>query len=280
MSAARTSKAIYAPIRRIRSTGAEVSVRRRALFAIVAEMKPMTVRQVYYQATVRGIVDKTEKGYGVVKHDLTLMRKDGSLPYEWLADSTRWQRKPKTFRSVKEALENIARLYRKDLWADAESYVETWLEKDALSGVIYPITSAFDVPLMVARGYASLSFLHGAADYIASLDVPTYIYHLGDFDPSGQDAARAVEKTLREMAPKAEIHFERLAVTPEQISEWRLPTRPTKASDSRSKGFGAVSVELDAIPPDHLRALIGLAIERHLPSEQYQILKVAEENER
>ena len=119
MSAARTPEAIYAP-GRIRSTGAEVSARRRALFAIVAEMKPMTVRQAYYRATVLGIVDKTAKGYGVVKHDLTLMRKDGSLPYEWLADSTRWQRKPNTFRSVKEALENTARLYRKDLWADAK----------------------------------------------------------------------------------------------------------------------------------------------------------------
>ena len=233
----------YAP-RRIRSTGAEVRARREALLAIVAEMKPMTVRQVYYQATVRGIVDKTEGGYGVVKHDLTLMRKAGSLPYEWLADSTRWQRKPRTFGSVQQALENTARLYRKSLWADADAYVEIWLEKDALSGVVYPITSMFDAPLMIARGYASLSFLHSAAEAIADLEVPAYIYHLGDFDPSGQDAARAIEQTLREMAPKAEIHFERLAVTPEQIRQWGLQTRPTKASDSRSKGFGDVSVNL------------------------------------
>lgn len=269
----------YAP-RRIRSTGAEVRARREALLAIVAEMKPMTVRQVYYQATVRGIVDKTEGGYGVVKHDLTLMRKAGSLPYEWLADSTRWQRKPRTFGSVQQALENTARLYRKSLWADADAYVEIWLEKDALSGVVYPITSMFDAPLMIARGYASLSFLHSAAEAIADLEVPAYIYHLGDFDPSGQDAARAIEQTLREMAPEAEIYFERLAVTPEQIRQWGLQTRPTKASDSRSKGFGDVSVELDAISPDQLRRLVQEAIERHLPSEQYEILKVAEESER
>ena len=159
------------------------------------------------------------------------MRKDGILPYHWLGDSTRWQRKPNTFYSVKEALEETARLYRKALWADAKAYVEIWLEKDALSGVIYPVTSQFDVPLMVARGYASLSFLHGAAEYIASLEVPAYIFHLGDFDPSGQDAARAIEQTLREMAADADIMFERLAVTPEQIAQWRLPTRPTKATD-------------------------------------------------
>jgi hypothetical protein len=267
------------PIKRKRSTGAEVRARRDALLKIVAEMKPMTVRQVYYQATVRGIVDKTEAGYGVVQNDLTLMRKDGSLPYRWLADSTRWQRKPTTYRSVNEALEDTARLYRKDLWADANSYVEIWLEKDALAGVVVPITRQFDVPLMVARGYASLSFLHSAAEYISELDVPAYIYHLGDYDPSGQDAARSIEQTLREMAPAAEIVFERIAVTPEQIAEWELPTRPTKASDTRSKGFGEISVELDAIEPALLRDLVQSAIEEHLPPEQYAILKVAERSE-
>jgi hypothetical protein len=36
----------------------------------------------------------------------------------------------------------------------------------------------------------------------------------------------------RRQAPDAEIHFKRLAVTPEQIPAWDLPTRPTKASDT------------------------------------------------
>ena len=49
--------------------------------------------------------------------------------------------------------------------------------------MIYPVTSLYDVPLMVARGYASLSFLHTAAEYINELTVPAHIYHLGDFDP-------------------------------------------------------------------------------------------------
>src|SRR5215510_2908239 len=146
------------------------------------------------------------------------MRRAGELPYHWLADNTRWQRKPDTFDSVEDALRETARFYRKNLWADADSYVEIWLEKDALSGVIYPITSMFDVPLMVARGYASLSFLHSAAEYINTLDVPTYIYHLGDFDPSGVNAGEKIEQTLQEMAPDADIMFKRLAVPDEQIA--------------------------------------------------------------
>jgi hypothetical protein len=266
--------------KRRRATKREVLIRRSALLDIVTKMRPMTVRQVFYQATVRNLVEKSESGYTKVQTDLVQLRRARVLPYHWLTDNTRWQRKPDTFDSVEEALRDAARFYRKALWADVGCYVEIWLEKDALSGVIYPVTSMYDVPLMVARGYASLSFLHGAADYIGKLDVPTFIYHFGDFDPSGVNAGEKIEQTLREMAPNAEIYFERVAVTLEQIRDRELPTRPTKTSDTRAKNFGGISVELDAIAPDQLRELVRDVIERHLPSEQFQVLKVAEASER
>src|SRR5258708_40044676 len=138
----------------------------------------------------------------------------------------------------------------------------------------------YDVPLMVARGYASLSFLHSAAEYINGLYVPTFIYHLGDYDPSGVNAGEKIEETLRELAPDAEIYFRRIAVNPSQINMWDLPTRPTKASDSRSKNFGEISVELDAIEPRQLRELVEGAIQEHLPAMQFAVLKAAEESER
>ena len=39
-------------------------------------------------------------------------------------------------------------------------------------------------------------------------------------------------------------------------------------------------VELDAIEPNQLRALVQEAIELHLPAEQFEKLKAAEESER
>jgi hypothetical protein len=274
---------IYAAgrIKRVRSTRAQVEDRRDALYEIVEAMRPMTVRQVFYQASVREVVEKTESGYEKIQRTLVQMRRDGSLPYGWIVDHTRWQRKPRTFDSVQEALEETARLYRKALWANINAYAEIWLEKDALSGVIYPVTSRYDVPLMVARGYASLSFLAEAAQYINNLTVPTYIYHLGDRDPSGVNAGDKIEETLRELAPDAEIHFKRLAVLPEQIRAWNLPTRPTKQSDARAKAFGDdASVELDAIEPNNLRALVESAVLDHLPQHEFDVLMAAEESER
>ena len=91
-------------IKRVRATKADMAERREALYEIVAEQQPMTVRQVFYQATVRGVIEKTEDGYAKVQTLLADMRRDGELPYEWLADNTRWMRKPKTFSGPEQAL--------------------------------------------------------------------------------------------------------------------------------------------------------------------------------
>jgi hypothetical protein len=269
-------------IKRRRATQGEMQERREALYAIVEEMQPMTVRQVFYQATVRGIIEKTEKGYAKIKAALTDMRRAGQLPYRWIADNTRWMRKPRTFDGPSDAIEQAARYYRKSLWTDADAYVEIWLEKDALAGIAYDITDEYDVRLMVARGYASLSFLHSAAEAMAAERRPCFVYHLGDYDPSGVNAAEKVEETLRELAPSAEIIFQRIAVTPAQIAAWSLPTRPTKASDSRARSWGGgdESVELDAIEPNRLRDIVRSSIEQHLPRQELKRLQKIEKAER
>ena len=267
-------------IKRVRATKIQMDERRAALLTILSEIQPATVRQVFYQATVRGVVQKDERGYARVQRELADMRREGVLPYDWVVDSTRWMRKPVTHNSLAALLENTARTYRRDMWVDADHYVEVWVEKDALAGVIYPVTAQFDVPLMVSRGFASLSYLYEAGSYIEENRKPAIICHLGDYDPSGVAAADSIEAGLRHHAPNADITFERLAVTPAQIDMWNLPTRPTKVSDRRARGFGAHSVELDAIEPARLRDLVRSAIERFVPAERMLALKTAEESER
>ncbi len=85
---------------RARSTKAEVEERRAAFLQIIEAQQPMTVRQVFYRATVLGLVEKTEGGYARVQNDLVLMR-SGELPYGWLTDSTRYQRKPRSVRKCR-----------------------------------------------------------------------------------------------------------------------------------------------------------------------------------
>lgn len=264
---------------------------RSGLYDIVERGEPMTVRQVFYRAVRAGLLDKTETEYnqtvGRILKDLRLLSLTcphpdgcGCIPFDWIADNTRWMRKPKTWDSVEDALRKTAKFYRRQLWADQDVYVEIWLEKEALASVIYQITGEFDVPLMVTRGYPSLSFVFEAAEAIANVDKETFIYYLGDHDPSGVDIPRNVEARLREFAPDADITFERLAVTPEQIEWYGLVTRPTKKTDTRSKSFDGESVEVDAIDPDDLRQLVRDAIEFHIDPDALAVTKAAEDSER
>jgi hypothetical protein len=181
---------------------------------------------------------------------------------------------------MESALRRTAEAYRRSVWDNQDVYVEVWLEKDALAGVLYEETQSWDVPLMVTRGYSSLSYLYEAAEVIRNMDKPTFLYYFGDYDPSGVDITANVERRLREFAPEATIHFSRVAVTEEQIQQWQLPSRPTKKTDSRSQGFAGESVEVDSIEPGQLRELVEGCIRRHIDPRAHRVLRQVEDRER
>jgi hypothetical protein len=264
-----------------RRTKEDIRSLRDALLDVVRENRPMTVRQVFYQAVSCGLIEKTEAQYkNTVVRLLTDMRIDGDLPFNWIADNTRWMRKPYSYSSMESAIRRTAETYRRSVWDSQDVYVELWLEKDALSGVLYEVTAPWDVPLMVSRGYSSVTYLYTAAETIIAQNKPAYLYYFGDYDPSGVDIPRNVEARLRQFAPGAEIRFERVAVNFEQIEAMQLPTRPTKKTDSRSKAFEGESVEVDAIPPGALRQLAEQCIAQHVDQRQYEMMQTAEVEER
>jgi hypothetical protein len=251
-----------------------------AIYNALLMAHPQTVRQLYYRLVSDGVIEKTEAAYKSLCRMTADMRRDTSIPYAWLADNTRWMRKPKTWGSLSGMLEHQQQFYRRDLWAEQDAYVEIWLEKDALSGVLIDVTAEWDVPLMVTRGYPSLSYLHSAGEAIAEEHRPCFLYYFGDHDPSGVDITRAVEKGIRDFAPDADLYFERVAVTVDQIEEYELPTRPTKKTDTRSRNFEGESVEVDALPVEVLKDLCRGCITQHIDDERHQRLMLVEEAER
>lgn len=280
-----TSVYAASDIKRHRCTNAEMEERAKFLIDYAEEHGPCTVRQLYYQAEVAGLpgIEKTDLSYAKIQRQVLSLRRDGRLDYEHIADATRWMRKPRSFDGIEEALADTARLYRKSLWTDAESHVEVWCEKDALAGVILPITAAYDVPLMVARGFASETFCYESIAQRGNDLRPYHVYYLGDFDRAGQDAARSLEEKLTRFGDEADIEviFEQIAVTLSQIFEWSLPTREPKRASAADRNWPhLIACELDAIPPDYMRTLVEEAINQHIDQEHLRILKVAEASER
>lgn len=264
--------------RRQRATQKEMQQRAIFLVWYASRHGPVTVRQLFYQAVVAGVIEKTASGYMKIQRQVLELRRMGLLKYEMIADATRWMRKPDSFGSIEEALHNTALLYRKALWKNTPEVVEVWCEKDALAGVIYEITEMFDVPLMVARGFSSETFCYEAIAQLKDTR-PYHVYYLGDFDLSGIDAAKALhEKLYRFAEPKGiEVHFTQIAVTIDQIVELELPTREPKPDKRWDYSFAC---DLDAMPPDEIRSLVQSAIECHLSEEDLRIEKIAEESER
>jgi hypothetical protein len=183
-----------------------------------------------------------------------------------------------------ETLRRIARrarrhcaTYQRALYRAQDAYVEVWCEKDALAGLLIRETDPYDVPLMVARGFSSETFLQAASESLKADGRPAFLYLLTDLDPAGLRIAADVEKRIRRFAPGAEITVQRLSVTREQVVEWNLPTRPTKGN---VKDFDGDSVDLDAIPPRTLRRLVREAIEQHIDQDALAMERQTESLER
>jgi hypothetical protein len=276
--------------KRYRSTKAQLAEIDAAIFDIAQAENPITVRGLFYRVMSRGLVPKTDRsdndtgtpnGYGIVQREVLKMRRRGDLPYGWITDGTRYQIKPRTWSNAQAALDNTAKTYRRALWAEQDVHIELWVEKAAIEGVVYPVTDEFDVPMLPARGFASETFLYETAEDLNDDGRPAFIYQLGDHDPSGVCAWEVIERRLREFVDDdIDLTFERIAVTPEQITELDLPTRPTKQSDSRAAKFVGDSVEVDAIPSPTLRSLVREAIEAHIDPDALRLTQIAERSER
>lgn len=268
-------------LKRQRRTNAELATIDAAIYEIAEQERPVSIRGLFYRVMSRGVVPKSEKGYKVVQRQALKMRRAGTLPYNWITDGSRLRLQPDTWDSASQALEVTAHMYRRALWVDQPVHVEVWSEKDAIRGVVWPVTNQYDVPLMIAKGFPSETFLHETAEEITGKGKTAVVYHLGDHDPSGVSAWEGIQRKLRDFVPNhIDLTFERLAVTPEQIDQLNLPTRPTKQSDSRAKKFVGDSVEVDAIPTSTLRSIVSDAIERWIDPETLRITKEAERSEK
>ena len=85
------------------------------------------------------------------------------------------------------------------------------------------------------------------------------VLYLGDFDPSGQDMPRDIRDRLtRDFGATFDLRV--IALTREQVDEHDLPQNFAKRTDSRAAAFiarhGDIAVELDALPPNVLQALV------------------------
>jgi hypothetical protein len=255
---------------------------------VLKKDNPQTVRQVFYQLVTRGVIDKTEKDYhNVVIRLLTSMRESGAVPFQWIIDSGRTTHNTQTYDNISDAVKETADFYRRSALRESNVYIEIWVEKDALSGIVWDAASDYDVPVVVSKGMPSLSQMYSSFQNIhraTSAGKECFIYQFGDHDPTGTLIPKVIEDRMDWFCRHADCAMptvERYALTKEQIKEHDLPTRPTKTiGNSHAADFRGRSVELDALSSVELRRLVHECIGQHISQNQVDTLREAEESER
>lgn len=161
-------------------------------------------------------------------------------------------------------------------------HVEVWCEKDALSGVIQPVCEQYGITYVATRGFPSVTLLYESAMSLVAVGKPAFLFYFGDHDASGRAISGNLEADLRQHG--ADVTVQRVALNPDQIAAYGLPTRPGKWTDSRHAAFAArygdACVELDALPPDALTALVHEQIVTIIDREAWQRAQAIEAMER
>ena len=242
----------------------------------------LTLRQLYYQFVARDLfpedrrwtwtgskwirdpegtknADPNYKWLGKKTNDARLA---GLMDWNTIVDRTRTLLAFTHWDSPAQRVDAASRGYHIDIRSTQPYYIEVWVEKEALIGIVEDACDPHDVPCFACRGYVSQSAMWRAAvqrfrekEYE---DFQTKILYLGDHDPSGVDMPRDIQDRMEMFGSQAEVVT--LALTMEQIEELNPPHDPAKPTDSRCpdyvRKYGNKSWELDALEPGYITELI------------------------
>lgn len=251
--------------------------------AVLTALRPMamTLRQLYYQLVAREIIENNMGQYKRLSKAIVAARQSGAIPWDWIEDRTRKPRPVPMWNDLADFGETVIGAYKRDVWSTQPRYIESWLEKDAISGIFADVLQKYGVTLNVGRGFDGWSSIKGAADRFGDGSETTVLYY-GDFDPSGEDMVRSLRARLKYFGCDPEIV--KCALTLDQIHEHELPPAIPKTSDTRTPAFvekyGDVSVELDSLPVDVLKAGLVREVESRMDLDALEAVREQEERDR
>ena len=242
---------------------------------IIADMASqgytLTLRQLYYQFVRRNWLPNEEREYKRLGRIITDAREAGEVSWTAIEDRGRHCYGPLPEENPSVAVSGVEHGLVYDLWSRQDNYVEVWVEKQALEGVIQRPCDALSVPYMACKGYLSASEAWRAGlRFKAALEdgKRCTLVHLADHDPSGLDMTRDNGSRLNLFAESLDVGVQRIALNMDQVERFGPPPNPTKLTDSRAKGyvreFGHESWELDALEPAELDRLIRDTVEGYI----------------
>lgn len=223
----------------------------------------LTLRQLYYQLVAQAVIPNTVSSYNSLGNVVNKGRLSGYIDWRMIEDRVRVPRENTHWISPGQILKAAADSYYLDRWKNQDYYIEVWCEKDAVSNIIQPVCSRWDVLFLANRGYSSQTAMYDASNrFINNDDKDCVLFYLGDHDPSGIDMTRDIEDRM--MTFGVDVDVIRLALNMSQVNQYNPPRNPAKITDTRYgtyvDQFGDDSWELDALEPKVLEQIVEGAI--------------------
>jgi len=235
----------------------------------------LTLRQLYYQLVSRDIIPNAKAEYAKLSTLLVNGRMSGIVDWDAIEDRIRIPFLPYWVNGIEDAINDTITQYRLDRQKEQKVYIELWVEKDALSGVLKRITSHYHIKLMVNRGYSSCTAMHDAYERLKRYEAEkkqTCVLYLGDYDPSGLDMIRDVRERLEEFGVYPEVRH--IGLTKKQIEKFSPPPNPAKITDPRAGWYiqkhGNSSWEVDALDPKVLHQLVRKNVEELIDMDLFK----------
>ncbi|MGR3935264.1 hypothetical protein [Streptomyces sp. BRA346] len=245
---------------------------------------PVSLRQLFYVLLSDGVLEKTERDYKRMCEYVGMARRSGRIPWDMIRDDTQLAvNAPPSFAGLEDfwmAVDAAVDDYRVDRQVGQPVRLELWCETAGMVPQLVRIGEEFGIACFSGGGFDGLAGKHDAAVRTMSEGRKTRILHLGDYDQSGEHMFSSLAEDVIAFAEAAggEVEFERVAVTPEQIITYNLPTAPPKATDRRSFS-GITTTQAEALPPDILAAIVRQAIEAHRDPEVHRQVLAREQAE-
>ena len=236
--------------------------------AVLEREHPSGVRRVAYAL----VGNQAEQWVKKLSKLLTRARKDGLIPWSWIADDSRPERLPYVVEDVEQLRLYGTSIPSFDPWLSQKAVVVVWSEK-SVGGTLAPVLDRYLVPFQVQHGHTSTTIIRARA--VRTARDPRgrrlVVIWVGDHDASGWDMSErdAPGRLVEYGLDPADFTVTRVAITRRDVDDLEAFRDPVKTSDTRTPAYVRATglrfgVELEALDSRVLRQRVEDAIRSHI----------------
>jgi len=210
---------------------------------------PTTIRFLFYELEQRGLATKPDRegprkgmrrsigwppGSQDITDAVTRLREDGSIPWDWIADTERTLFVPNYWPDMATFKDDALASFRLNPWEPFEPPL-ILTEAKGNAQVLERVAALYRCPIAGVKGFTA-GFLR---TQIAPLleDTRRDVLYLGDYDRSGFDIENSVRNTLEDAIGQL-IPWQRIALTETQIRDkqiepiWKVDKRDEQGHEA------------------------------------------------